>query len=163
MIIEFGTLGLKLAQAIGPKLAEIGFKEAMKKFNPSDFEKACIYGIKTADKTYELFYPCAQGVVEDFLKTFLAGAAFSELLKPFNNLGTPQVEFLVAAFNATVAENKRIQDRFMPEKVSDWLEVFARTYFEKTNCYLSFQVAKADYFKPVSDLLKVVGFSNLKT
>jgi len=161
MIIEMGTLGLKLAQAIGPKLAEIGFKEAMKKFNPSDFEKACIFGIKTADKTHELFYPCAQGVVEDFLKTFLAGAAFSELLKPFNNLGTPQVEFLVAAFNATVAENKRIQDRFMPEKLEGWLDVFARTYFEKTNCYLSFQVAKADYFKQVANWFDDVKFAGI--
>jgi predicted NACHT family NTPase len=161
MIIEFGTLGLKLAQAIGPKLAEIGFKEAMKKFNPSDFEKACICGIKTADKTHELFYPCAQGVVEDFLKRFLAGAALPELLKPFNNQGTPQVELLVEAFNATVAENNRIQDRFIPEKVRDWLDVFARTYFEQTNCYLSFQVAKADYFKQVANWFDDVKFAGI--
>ncbi|MEG4036526.1 HEAT repeat domain-containing protein [Microcoleus sp. S36b_A4] len=161
MISEFGTLGLKLAQALAPKLAEIGFKESMKKFNPSDFEKACICGIKTADKTHELFYPCAQGVVEDFLKSFLAGAALPELLKPFNNLGTPQVELLVAAFNATVTKNKRIQDRFMPEKVSDWLDVFAKTYFEKTNCYLNFQVAKADYFKQVANWFDDVKFAGI--
>ena len=161
MIIEMGTLGLKLAQAIGPKLAEIGFKEAMKKFNPSDFEKACICGIKTADKTHELFYPCAQGVVEDFLKNFFTGAALPELLKPFNNQGTPQVELLVAAFYATVADNKRIQDRFMPEKVYDWLDAFARTYFEKTNCYLSFQVAKADYFKQVANWFDDVKFAGI--
>ena len=47
-MIEFGAFGLKLAQAIGPKLAEIGFKEAIKKFNPSDFEKACTCGIEAA-------------------------------------------------------------------------------------------------------------------
>ncbi|WP_293330692.1 HEAT repeat domain-containing protein [Microcoleus sp. CAWBG58] len=161
MIIEFGTLGLKLAQAIAPKLAEIGFKEAIKKINPSDFEKACISGIKTADKTHELFYPSELGVVEDFLKSFLAGAALPELLKPFNNQGTPQVDLLVAAFNVTVAENKRIQDRFMREKVSDWLDVFARTYFEKTNCYLNFQVAKADYFKQVANWFDDVKFAGI--
>ncbi len=161
MIIEFGTLGLKLAQAIGPKLAEIGFKEAMKKFNPSDFEKACIYGIKTADKTHELFYPCVLGVVEDFLKSFLAGAGLSELLKPFNNQGTPQVELLVAAFNATVAENKAIQGRFIPEKLEGWLDVFAKTYFEKTNCYLNFQVAKSDYFKQVANWFDDVKFAGI--
>lgn len=93
MIIEFGTLGLKPAQAIAPKLAEIGFKEALNKFNPSDFEKACISGIKTADKTHELFYPSELGVVENFLERFFTGAALPELLKPFNNQGTPQVEF----------------------------------------------------------------------
>ena len=161
MIIEMGTLGLKLAQAIGPKLAEIGFKEAMKKFNPSDFEKAWTCGIEAANKTHELFYPCAQGVVEDFLKNFFTGAALPELLKPFNNQGTPQVELLVAAFNATVAENNRIQDRFMPEKLEGWLDVFARTYFEKTNCYLSFQVAKADYFKQVANWFDDVKFAGI--
>ena len=158
MIIE---LGLKLAQAIGPKLAEIGFKEAMKKFNPSDFEKACIYGIKTADKTDELFYPCVLGVVEDFLKSFLTGAALPELLKPFNNQGTPQVDLLVAAFNVTVADNKKIQDRFIPEKLEGWLDVFAKSYFEKTNCYLSFQVAKADYFKQVANWFDDVKFAGI--
>ncbi|MBE9186591.1 HEAT repeat domain-containing protein [Microcoleus sp. LEGE 07076] len=162
MIIEIGTLGLKLAQAIGPKLAEIGFKEAIKKFNPSDFEKAWTCGIKTANKTHELFYPCEQGLVENFIeKKFFIGAALPELLKPFNNQGTPQVELLVAAFNATVAENKRIQDRFIPEKVRDWLDVFARTYFEKTNCYLSFQVAKADYFKQVANWFDDVKFAGI--
>jgi predicted NACHT family NTPase len=161
MIIEFGTLGLKLAQAIVPKLAEIGFKEAMKKFNPSDFEKAWTCGIKTANQTHELFYPCEQGLVESFLEKFFTGAALPELLKPFNNQGTPQVELLVAAFNATVADNKRIQDRFMPEKVRDWLDVFAKTYFEKTNCYLSFQVAKADYFKQVANWFDDVKFAGI--
>lgn len=161
MIIEFGALGLKLAQAIGPKLAEIGFKEAMKKFNPSDFEKAWTYGIKTANKTHELFYPCEQGLVEGFLEKFFTGAALPELLKPFNNQGMPQVEFLVAAFNVTVADNKRIQDRFMPEKVYDWLDVFAKTYFEKTNCYLNFQVAKADYFKQVANWFDDVKFAGI--
>ncbi|MEG4495104.1 hypothetical protein [Microcoleus sp. D3_18_C4] len=48
MTFEIGLLG-KLAPAIA-KLAEIGFKEAMKKLNPSDFEKACICGIEAADK-----------------------------------------------------------------------------------------------------------------
>ncbi|WP_293351982.1 MULTISPECIES: HEAT repeat domain-containing protein [unclassified Microcoleus] len=161
MIIEFGTLGLKLAQAIGPKLAEIGFKEALKKFNPSDFEKACISGIKTADKTHELFYPSELGVVEDFLKSFLAGAALPELLKPFHNQGTPQVELLVAAFNATVADNKKIQGRFIPEKLGGWLDVFAKTYFQETNCYLSFQVAKSDYFKQVANWFDDVKFAGI--
>lgn len=161
MIIEFGTLGLKLAQAIAPKLAEIGFKEAMKKFNPSDFEKAWTCGIKTANKTHELFYPCEQGLVEGFLEKFFTGAALPELLKPFNNQGTPQVELLVAAFNATVAENKRIHDRFMPEKLEGWLDVFAKTYFEKTNYYLSFKVAKADYFKQLANWFDDVKFAGI--
>lgn len=160
MIIEFSTLGLKLAQAIGPKLAEMGFKEVMKKMNPSDFEKACISGIEVADKN-KLFYPCELGVVEDFLKSFLTGAAFPELLKPFNNQGMPQVEFLVEAFNATVEEHKKIQGRFDPNKLHDWLDIFARTYFEKTNCYLNFQVAKADYFKQVANWFDDVKFAGI--
>ena len=157
-MIEFGAFALK---AIGAEIAKIAFQETTKKLNPSDCQKAWTCGIEAANKTHELFYPCAQGVVEDFLKNFFTGAALPELLKPFNNQGTPQVELLVAAFNATVAENKRIQDRFIPEKVSDWLDVFARTYFEKTNCYLNFQVAKADYFKQVANWFDDVKFAGI--
>src|SRR6476620_4393012 len=146
MISEFGTLGLKLAQALAPKLAQTGFKEVLKKLNPSDFEKACNCALEAADKN-KLFSGCEQGVVEDFLKSFLTGAALPELLKPFNNQEKPQVNFLVAAFNATVPEHKKIQDRFAPERLHDWLDVFAETYFQKTSSYLRFKVAKADYLK----------------
>ena len=162
MIIEMGTLGLKLAQAIGPKLAEIGFKEAMKKFNPSDFEKACTGGIKAAQKTHELFSAgCEQGVVQDFLKSFLTGAALRELMKAFNDQEKPQVEFLVEAFNATVPEHKKIQGRFAPERLHDWLEVFAETYFQKTSSYLRFKVAKADYLKQLANCFDDVKFAGM--
>ena len=161
-MIEFGAFGLKLAQAIAPKLAEIGFKEAIKKFNPSDFEKACTWGIKAAQNTHELFSAgCEQGVVEDFLKSFLTGAALPELLKPFNNQEKPQVNFLVAAFNATVPEHKKIQDRFAPEKLHDWLDVFAETYFHKTSSYLRFKVAKADYLKQLANWFDDVKFAGI--
>ncbi len=160
MTFEIGVISLKIAQAIAPKLAEIGFKEALKKFNPSDFEKACICGIEAADKN-KLFSPCEQGVVEDFLKSFLTGAALPELLKPFNDQEKPQVEFLVAAFNATVPEHKKIQDRFAPERLHDWLEVFAETYFHTTSCYLRFKVAKADYFKQLANWFDDVKFAGI--
>lgn len=161
MIIEFGTLGLKLAQTIGPKLAEIGFKEVMKKMNPSDFEKACICGIEAANKNKLFSSACELGAVEDFLKSFFTGAALPELLKPFNNQGTPQLELLLAAFNATVPEHKKIQGRFDPNKLHDWLEVFARTYFEKTNDYLKFKVAKSDYFKQLANWFDDVKFAGI--
>ncbi|PSB42453.1 hypothetical protein C7B67_25290, partial [filamentous cyanobacterium Phorm 6] len=102
-MIEFGAAALKIAPGIGAKLAEIVFKEAMKKINPSDFDKACICGIEAAQKTHELFSACEQGVVENFLNSFLT-EALPELRKPFNDQEKPQVEFLVEAFNATVPE-----------------------------------------------------------
>ncbi|WP_445240170.1 hypothetical protein [Microcoleus vaginatus] len=105
--------------------------------------------LKAADKN-KLFSACEQGVVEDFLKSFLTGKALPELLKPFNDQEKPQVEFLVEAFNATVPEHKKIQGRFAPEKLHDWLEVFAETYFHKTSSYLRFKVAKADYLKQLA-------------
>ena len=142
------------------KLAEIGFKEAMKKLNPSDFEKACICAIEATDKN-QLFSACEQGVVEDFLKSFLTGAALPELLKPFNNQEKPQVEFLVAAFNATVPEHKKIQGRFAPERLHDWLEVFAETYFQKTSSYLRFKVAKSDYLKQLANWFDDVKFAGI--
>ena len=160
MISEFGTLGLKLAQAIAPKLAELGFKEVMKKLNPSDFEKACNCALKAADKN-KLFSGCEQGVVEDFLKSFLTGKALPELLKPFNGQEKPQVDFLVEAFNATVPEHKKIQDRFAPERLHDWLEVFAETYFQKTSSYLRFKVAKADYLKQLVNCFDDVKFAGI--
>ncbi|MEG4235400.1 NACHT domain-containing protein [Microcoleus sp. Pol11C3] len=158
MTFEIGLLG-KLAPAMA-KLAEIGFKEAMKKLNPSDFEKACICAIEAADKN-KLFSACEQGVVEDFLKSFLTGAALPELLKPFNNQEKPQVEFLVEAFNATVPEHKKIQGRFAPKKLHEWLEVFAETYFHKTSSYLRFKVAKADYLKQLANWFDDVKFAGI--
>ncbi|MBD1814630.1 HEAT repeat domain-containing protein [Microcoleus vaginatus DQ-U2] len=165
MTLEIGALALlgikKIAPTIGAKLAETAFKETMKRLNPSDIQKAWICGIETANKTHELFYPCEQGLVENFLEKFFTGAALAELQKPFHNQGMPQVELLVAAFNATVAENKRIQRRFMPEKLEGWLDVFAKTYFEKTNCYLNFQVAKADYLKQLANWFDDVKFAGI--
>jgi predicted NACHT family NTPase len=165
MTLEIGALALlgikKIAPTIAAKLAETAFKETMKRLNPSDIQKAWICGIETANKTRELFYPCEQGLVENFLEKFFTGAALAELQKPFHNQGMPQVELLVAAFNATVAENKRIQDRFMPEKLEGWLDVFAKTYFEKTNCYLNFQVAKADYLKQLANWFDDVKFAGI--
>ncbi|HEY9296177.1 MAG TPA: NACHT domain-containing protein, partial [Phormidium sp.] len=162
MTFEIGAFALKLAPGIGAKLAEIGFKEALKKFNPSDFEKACTGGIKAAQKTHELFSAgCEQGVVEDFLKSFLTGKALPELLKPFNDQEKPQVEFLVEAFNATVPEHKKIQDRFAPGRLHDWLEVFAETYFHKTSSYLRFKVAKADYLKQLANCFDDVKFAGI--
>ncbi|MEG4280975.1 HEAT repeat domain-containing protein [Microcoleus sp. MON1_C1] len=154
------ALALKLASGLGAKLAEIGFKEAIKKFNPSDFEKACNCGIEAADKN-KLFSGCEQGVVEDFLKSFLTGKALPELLKPFNNQEKPQVEFLVEAFNATVPEHKKIQDRFDAARLHDWLEIFAETYFHKTSSYLRFKVAKADYLKQLAYWFDDVKFAGI--
>ena len=158
-MIEFGAAALKIAPGIGAKLAELGFKEAMKKLNPSDIEKACICGIEAADKN-KLFSACEQGVVQDFLNSFLTKAGL-ELLKPFNDQGKPQVNFLVAAFNETVPEHKKIQDRFAPERLHDWLEVFAETYFQKTSSYLRFKVAKADYLKQLANWFDDVKFAGI--
>ncbi|MEG4582618.1 NACHT domain-containing protein [Microcoleus sp. MON1_C5] len=160
MTFEIGAFALKIAPGFGAKLVEIGFKEAIKKFNPSDFEKACTWGIKAADKN-KLFSGCEQGVVEDFLNSFLTGAALPELLKPFNDQEKPQVEFLVAAFNATVPEHKKIQGRFDPARLHDWLEVFAETYFHKTSSYLRFKVAKADYLKQLANWFDDVKFAGI--
>ncbi|MEG4239415.1 HEAT repeat domain-containing protein, partial [Microcoleus sp. Pol14C6] len=159
-MIEWGAFALKIAPGIGAKLAEIGFKEAIKKFNPNDFEKACNCGIEAADKN-QLFSGCEQGVVADFLKSFLTGAALPELLKPFNGQEKPQVEFLVEAFNTTVPDHKKIQGRFAPERLHDWLEVFAETYFQKTSCYLRFKVAKADYLKQLANCFDDVKFAGI--
>ena len=160
-MIEFGAAALKIAPGIGAKIAEIGFKEAMKKLNPSDFEKACICAIEAADKNKLFSAACEQGVVEDFLKSFLTGAALPELLKPFNDQEKPQVNFLVEAFNATVPEHKKIQDRFAPERLHDWLEVFAETYFQKTSSYLRFKVATADYLKQLANWFEDVKFAGI--
>jgi HEAT repeat protein len=82
-------------------------------------------------------------------------------MKPFNDEQKPQVEFLVAAFNATVPEHKKIQDRFAPERLHDWLEVFAETYFHKTTGYLRFKIAKEDYLKQLANWFDDVKFAGI--
>jgi len=161
MTFEIGAFGLKLAPALAP-LAQTGFKEVMKKLNPSDFDKACICGIEAAQNTHELFSAgCEQGVVEDFLKSFLTGKALPELVKPFKNQEKPQVKLLVEAFNATVLEHKKIQGRFDPARLHNWLDVFAENYFQKTSSYLRFKVAKADYLKQLANWFDDVKFAGI--
>jgi len=161
MTFEIGAFGLKLAPALAP-LAQTGFKEVMKKLNPSDFDKACICGIEAAQNTHELFSAgCEQGVVEDFLKSFLTGKALPELVKPFKNQEKPQVKLLVEAFNATVLEHKKIQGRFAPARLHNWLDVFAENYFQKTSSYLRFKVAKADYLKQLANWFDDVKFAGI--
>jgi len=45
--------------------------------------------------------------------------------------------------------------------IEPWLEVFVKTYFEQTNFYLSFQVAKEDYFKQLADWFDDVKFAGI--
>jgi predicted NACHT family NTPase len=160
MTFEIGAFA-KLVPALAP-LAQTGFKEVMKKLNPSDFDKACICGIEAAQNTHELFSAaCEQGVVEGFIKSFLTGKALPELLKPFHDEEKPQVNLLVEAFKATVPEHKKIQGRFDPARLHDWLEVFAETYFQKTSSYLRFKVAKADYLKQLANWFDDVKFAGI--
>ena len=45
--------------------------------------------------------------------------------------------------------------------IAPWLEVFARTYFERTNTYLDFQVTKKDYLKQLADWFDDVKFAGI--
>jgi len=148
---EFATL----------KIAETLLTGVRSKLNPQDLDKALNAATKTAQEQHKrLFYRCPPDFIGRFLTQFVKGAGLAELQKPLNNQGTPDVDYLVAAFKDAAKQDSKM-NKIDESLVQPWMEVFVRTYFQLTNEYLRFQVAKADYCEQLVNWFDDVKFAGI--
>ncbi|NEO45443.1 MAG: NACHT domain-containing protein [Moorea sp. SIO4A3] len=158
---------------IGESLLEIvsgqGWDSLSQALSKSDVEKA-IKGGEEAVKEWEkqlapsqrLFFrarPDGWNGVNNFLRDYFTNSAVvAELQKPLLNQGKPDREILITVFQQQAEEHniKLNQDSIKP-----WIEKFINAYFEQTDTYLKFQVAKHDYCEQLANWFDDVKFAGI--
>lgn len=155
-------IGAKLLDWSTEKVADALLNGVSSKLNPSDLDKALKKATKAAhEQQKQLFIRCQSGLAKDFLDQLFTGSGLQELQKPLSNQGTPQLDFLVTAFQAALRSRPEMQGRVDESVIEPWLKVFIETYFAQTNNYLAFQVAKEDYFKQLVNYFDDVKFAGI--
>ena len=153
-ILEFATEKVceKVLSGIGSKL------------NHSDLEKALKISLKAACEQEEgLFYRCQTDGFKGtgrFLNKFFTEKAIEELQKPLENEGLPDIEFLSKAFIEEARNHSEMQ-KINESCVKPWMEIFINTYFENTNTYIKFKVAKQDYLEQLENWFDDVKFAGI--
>jgi HEAT repeat protein/energy-coupling factor transporter ATP-binding protein EcfA2 len=162
---EMEPLSIMLAGWLGEfatlKIAETLLTGVRSKLNPQDLDKALKAATKTAQEQHRLlFYSCPPDFIGRFLAQFFKGSGLAELQKPLNNQGMPDVDYLVAAFKQAAKQDSKM-NQINKSLVQPWMEVFVRTYFQRTTEYLRFQVAKADYCQQLVNWFDDVKFAGI--
>ncbi|QLE58290.1 NACHT domain-containing NTPase [Nostoc sp. TCL26-01] len=168
MSLELATLATGLGKAVLPGIAKQVVTKLNSQFNPTDLEKALQFGINSAENgdkkqpvTQQLFYHCDDKQSADILQQFLKDTGVQEeLQKPLKDQTTPNLEFLIAKFKDITSQNSQL--KFPPQSIENWLKRFTDAYFEHTNTYLKFRLAKADYLKQLVKYFDDVEFVGLK-
>lgn len=157
-----GMIGGWLGEWATLKVAEALLGGVGCKLNLSDLDKALKAATKEAQaQEAGLFFRCEPDFVPRFLEQFFKGSGLEQLQMPLKKEGTPGVDFLVAAFKKAAEENSRMRGKIDESLVKPWMEVFVRTYFQQTNTYLEFQVAKEDYFEQLANYFDDVKFAGI--
>ncbi|MGK7925891.1 MAG: NACHT domain-containing NTPase, partial [Spirulina sp.] len=161
MVIE-GMIAGWLAEFATVKIAETLLGGVTSKLKTNDLGKALKIATKEAQNREEqLFFRCSPDLLPRFLEEFFKKDAREELQKPLNNQGMPDVDVLVVAFQKSIESHGKLRDKINKNCIKPWIEVFVRSYFEQTNNYLKFQVAKEDYFKQLINWFDDVKFAGI--
>ena len=166
--MEVVALAKIISTIVQPVAKEI-FKKAKSHLKPTEFEQALQAGIIAAHKEEEnlasqqgLFYLAGGDGLDGFTKFlshfFLQEAVQKELLKPINNQGKPDVDFIVSALEQA-AEKSQLELQL--ERIEPWLRQFVETYFAKTSTYLKYQVAKEKYFRQLLNRYDQIQFAGI--
>ena len=169
MTIETATI-LKLFAPVAPKVAKILVQQVQSKLNPSDLAKALQAGVEAAQRKedklqlqQQLFYSSqtdGAGGVKAFLQNFFEQSGVqAELLKPLQNEGLPDVDFLQKEFERVVANYHQVIPQ--TERIKPWLKNFKEGYFQKTSTFLEFQVAKENYLQQLANWFDDVKFAGI--
>ncbi|QSJ18522.1 HEAT repeat domain-containing protein [Nostoc sp. UHCC 0702] len=164
MSAELLTIAGSVGKAVFPEVV----KKINSALNPTDLEKALKAGVKSADEwdnkqPYEqqLFYHCEEKPAKEFLEQFFKDTGVQEeLQKPFTEKTNPNLEILIQIFQKIKSEKPKL--RFPNESIEHWLKKFVDAYFEHTNTYLKFKIAKTDYLKQLSRYFDGVEYVGLK-
>ncbi|MGJ5631418.1 HEAT repeat domain-containing protein, partial [Nostoc sp. CALU 1950] len=153
--------GLKI---VAPEIA----KKINSALNPTDLEKALKAGAKSAEEwdseqSYQqhLFYHCDDKQARELLDQFFKDTGVQEeLQKPFTEKTTPNLQVLIQIFHKIKSEKPNLE--FSDKSIEHWLKKFVDAYFEHTNTYLKFQIAKSDYLKQLLGYFDGVEFVGIK-
>ncbi len=149
------------AECITVKGVEFLLRGVNSKLNGDDLCKAMNRAIREATKEYNLlFYRCPPDFIRKFLRQFFE-AQVEELQKPLKGEGLPDVDFLAKAFVEAGEGFFAGKGEIDRDLVKPWLEVFSKTYFENTNAFLKFQVAKEDYLTQLANWFDDVKFAGM--
>ncbi|MDJ0556732.1 MAG: HEAT repeat domain-containing protein [Microcoleaceae cyanobacterium MO_207.B10] len=173
--MEAGLIGLagwglsKIADSLWDSAWEKGSDRLTQSLNKTDIEKAIKSGEK-AVKEWEkklppqqlLFYPAKRdgwtGVKKFLSQYFEHSAVLTEFQKPLTNQGQPDIDILITIFKQE-AEAKNIQ--LNQKSLKPWIETFVNAYFQQTDTYIKFQVAKQNYFEQLTNWFDDVKFAGI--
>ena len=134
------------------------------KLHYSDLEKALKSSAKEACEQEEgLFSRCQKDGIKGsakFLNKFFQGKGFHELRKPLKNEGKPDIDFLATAF-IHEADNHPEINKIDKDCVRPWMETFVNQYFQSTDTYIKYQVAKENYLKQIEKWFDDVKFAGI--
>ncbi|NEQ41556.1 MAG: signal transduction protein, partial [Okeania sp. SIO3I5] len=167
-----GLAGWELPKIAAPLLGGVlkqGSDRFVQLLNKTDVEKAIISGEKAVrewEKTLHpqqlLFYsakPDGWNGVNKFLSKYFDNyGVLQELQKPLINQGKPDIDILISIFKRE-AEAKKIQ--LNQQSLQSWIEIFVDAYFQKTDTYIKFQVAKQNYFEQLANWFDDVKFAGI--
>ncbi|WP_287254290.1 sister chromatid cohesion protein PDS5 [Moorena sp. SIO4E2] len=158
---------------IGESLLEIvsgqGWDSLSQALTKSDVEKAIKAGEaavkeweKQRDPSQRLFFharPDGWNGVNNFLRDYFTNSAvLAELQKPLLNQGKPDREILSTVFQQQAeAHNIKLNH----DSLKPWVETFINAYFQQTDTYLKFQVAKQDYCDQLANWFDDVKFAGI--
>lgn len=143
------------------KIAELVLGSVSSQLKAGDLDKALKISAKTADQQVKLFYSCYPRFVPALLDQIFKNLALEELQRPLRNKGTPRIAYLVKAFEVALQDHPKVKQNINEALIQPWLEVFAQTYFERTNTYLEFQVTKKDYLRQLAKCFDDVKFAGI--
>nr|WP_322708809.1 hypothetical protein [Nostoc sp. ChiSLP03a]MDZ8209924.1 hypothetical protein [Nostoc sp. ChiSLP03a] len=149
MSVELLTIAGSVGKAVFPEIV----KKINRELNPTDLEKALKAGVQSAeewdynqDSDKHLFFRCTPKDARELVESFFKDTGVQEeLQKPFTEKTTPNLQVLIQIFYKIKSQKPNLE--FCDESIEHWLKKFVDAYFEHTNTYLKFQIAKLDYFK----------------
>lgn len=169
-VTALSTVAGWVVPKVGDMLWTGATDQVKKTLNKTDVEKAIAAGLKAAECWEKeqnishkgLFFrvkPDGWNGYPKFLeRVFSDSGVQAELQKPLNDKGQPDVAFLVKVFER---EGNNLIIPLYSDFIKPWIQEFVKTYFEKTSTYLSFQVAKENYFKQLENWFDDVKFAGI--
>ncbi|GGA18754.1 NACHT domain-containing NTPase [Okeania sp. KiyG1] len=163
------SLITKIAAPIAGSLANVAVKKGFQFLNQTDIQKAIEAGIKAVEKEEEkfpnqqrLFYSARKDGLsgtDNFLNHYFSNSGvLAQLQKPLTNQGKPDIKVLTEIFKKA-AEAKNI--KLTESNLQKWIETFVNAYFQNTTTYISFQVAKNNYFTQLNTWFNNVIFAGI--
>jgi predicted NACHT family NTPase len=165
-MFDWGTIGGGLLKGALPKVVEAIVRKINSKLNPSELEKTikeAIASAKEQDDTQlpqkRVFYYCDDKQTDKFLaEVFKSSGVQEELEKPLKDGVSPNIPLLVEAFKR-VAQNVNVNLNIVSLEV--WIRKFTETYFQQTNAYLKYEIAKKEYLYQLIIRLDKIDFAGI--